>query len=298
VEDARVCLENAHVQHSVSTTDDPFGCILEESTLAGCVFEKHNVEDTATHPIVKDSANQKTVQERKTGIVAEIQPLSATLDHGKANENFINGEENDSGNLKNQFIHIKSIVNSNHKTEIFQHFASDSTNTSLIGHINANASEKRHSETDVKFSNILYETDSPEATKNIEIEREKDDKEAFVNLLNSDPWDKDEKLDESKLLHVISCHPYYCSVKYSFEGFHGSIYPLHAFCALGASLLAIEKCYHAFPDAITKTDAWVGTCLHYACSYQAPIHVVEFLTEKNPLALMAVNQFNRLPLHM
>jgi hypothetical protein len=123
-------------------------------------------------------------------------------------------------------------------------------------------------------------------------------KSVFVNLLNLDPWDKTSKLNESQIVHVIDNCPAFCSVKYTFEGFHGSLFPLSALCALDASISTIKKCYQAFPDAITKADAWVGTSLHYACSYHASLDVVEFLAKKNPLALKSVNQFHRLPLHM
>ena len=120
----------------------------------------------------------------------------------------------------------------------------------------------------------------------------------FVQLLNMDPWNRESKLDEKRIFDMIEQKPSLCSQKYTFEGFHGCIYPLSALCALSASIAMIRKCYLAYPQAITKADAWVGTSLHYACSYHASLPIVEFLSKKHPLALKAMNQFNRLPLHM
>ena len=120
----------------------------------------------------------------------------------------------------------------------------------------------------------------------------------FVNQLNLDPWNRESQLNEQQITYMIEQNPSICSQKYIFEGFHGCIYPLSALCALGASVKLVKVCYLAFPQAITKADAWVGTSLHYACSYHAPLPIVEFLSKKHPLALKAVNQFNRLPLHM
>lgn len=120
----------------------------------------------------------------------------------------------------------------------------------------------------------------------------------FVHLLNLDPWNRESKLDEQQIFDMIEEKPSLCSHKYKFEGFHGFIYPLSALCALSASIAMIKRCYLAFPQAITKADAWVGTSLHYACSYHASLPIVEFLSKKHPLSLKAVNQFNRLPIHM
>ena len=120
----------------------------------------------------------------------------------------------------------------------------------------------------------------------------------FVNLLNLDPWNRESKLDEQQIFDMLEQQPSLCCQKYNFEGFHGYIYPLSALCALRASIAMIKRCYLAFPQAITKADACVGTSLHYACSYHASLSIVEFLSKKHPLALKAVNQFNRLPLHM
>lgn len=125
-----------------------------------------------------------------------------------------------------------------------------------------------------------------------------EEKSEFFCLINQDPWNKESSVDDDRLGQIVDHHPQYCRKKYKFEGFNGSIYPLSALCALGASVTTIKKCYNAYADAITEADAWVGTSLHYACSYQAPLEVVEYLAKKNPFALKAVNQFKRLPLHM
>jgi hypothetical protein len=259
-EDSKDSFDSAHMQYSASTTD-------REPQLGGCLNgdcgsdDVPNFEDNTANPM-------GTLTQKSEEKAAEI--------------------------LKtHQSVTMDTIVEPNQKIDNIDKGAHASSRTE---HVNSLPSEMEQSDPVVQTSDTDKKKLAHEAAEFIE--EESDDEATFVNLLNSDPWDEDSKLDESKLLHLINCHPYYCSAKHCFDGFHGSIYPLSAVCALGASLPTIKKCYHAFPDAITQADAWVGTCLHYACSYRAPFLVVEYLAKKNPLALKAVNQFNRLPLHM
>jgi hypothetical protein len=267
-EDSKASFDSARLLHSVSITDDevPLGRNLDELT---------NVQD-------------------KTASVSRI------LNQALATNFFVKRDEKVAEKSKTKQI-VDNIVDSNQEIENIpqeklQYDNDDGPHTSRTDNVTSFAPEKEHSKFAAKNSDTGQEADANETAASTA--EESDDETAFVRLLNSDPWDEGSQLDESKLLNCINCFPHYCSVKHSFEGFHGSIYPLSAICALGASLSTIKKCYQAFPDAITKADAWVGTCLHYACSYRAPFPVVEYLAKKNPLALKAVNQFSRLPLHM
>lgn len=277
MEDTRVCLGSVRVQYSASTTKEEvlLAISLNESQLVSAPVGAPNVD---CHDI---TANQ-----------------SVALTQLTATESF----ESAVKKLKIQQVTIQNMDESkqeieNVPREEYQNYTDDRAHqlqTEPVGSF----SEKQCSESTAKNSDMLQKPDAQETEELTVSEEEWDDEAAFVSLLNADPWDENLKLDESTILHLIHCHPHYCSVKQSFEGFHGNIYPLYAICALGASLATVKKCYHAFPDAITKADSWVGTCLHYACSYRAAFPVVEYLAKKNPLALKAVNQFSRLPLHM
>jgi hypothetical protein len=125
-----------------------------------------------------------------------------------------------------------------------------------------------------------------------------DPKERFFGLLNLDPWDLDTELDDDAIQDIIFEHPSCCRMKYAFEGFNGSVYPISVLCALGASVATIKKCYKAFPDAFDDADDWVGTPLHYACSYRASMEVAEYIVKMDLHMLKQTNRFNRVPLHM
>jgi hypothetical protein len=116
--------------------------------------------------------------------------------------------------------------------------------------------------------------------------------------LNHDPWDEFKKYHDASVADFIEYHPATCQVRYAFDHFTCQLFPLSMLCALGASAHTIELAYEAFEEARFECDIWIGTPLHYACSYKAEPAVVQFLTRKDPSMLGKTNQFGRTPLHM
>jgi len=116
--------------------------------------------------------------------------------------------------------------------------------------------------------------------------------------LNYDPWDYCNKYNDADVLQFLSEHPQTAMVMYDFEFFSGHIFPLSVLCALGASCKTIEQAYQAYEPAIDECDVWIGSPLHYACSYKAKPAVVKLLISMQPSMLEKTNQFGRMPLHM
>jgi hypothetical protein len=116
--------------------------------------------------------------------------------------------------------------------------------------------------------------------------------------LNHDPWDEFKKYHDESVADFIEYHPATCQVRYAFDHFTCQLFPLSMLCTLGASAHTIELAYGAFEEARFECDVWIGTPLHYACSYKAEPAIVQFLTRKEPSMLGKTNQFGRTPLHM
>jgi hypothetical protein len=101
-------------------------------------------------------------------------------------------------------------------------------------------------------------------------EEEFDLEDQFFLLLNHDPDCKKTLFDDSAIRQVIQDDPKVCKRKYKFDSVEESIYPLSMLCALGAELETIILAYEEYPQALTYSDDFIGTPLHYACAFQAP----------------------------
>ncbi|KAL3923235.1 MAG: hypothetical protein SGILL_001769, partial [Bacillariaceae sp.] len=119
----------------------------------------------------------------------------------------------------------------------------------------------------------------------------------LLKKLNHDPWDEFKKYSDPDVREFLERHPETASIMYDFTHFSGYIFPLSMLCTLGASPQTIEQAYKAYKPAIDECDVWIGTPLHYACSYKAKSNVVSVLISKQPAMLQRTNQFGRTPLH-
>ncbi|MFY7897538.1 MAG: ankyrin repeat domain-containing protein, partial [Candidatus Planktophila sp.] len=119
----------------------------------------------------------------------------------------------------------------------------------------------------------------------------------LLKKLNHDPWDEFKKFSDPDVCEFLQRHPETASILYDFTHFSGYIFPLSMLCTLGASPRTIEEAYKSYKPAIDECDVWIGTPLHYACSYKAKSTVINFLISKNPSMLQKTNQFGRTPLH-
>jgi hypothetical protein len=310
-------LDSVMMQYSVSTTDgDPrFDQTCDESTLLYGDFESTTIHQTANCQILNGDDNTVDMNVSNT---ASIDQNVVTQDYDEVTVESLDTDDV-SGSESSREIFLTSIETTIqlHQTDYECHGSIGQKNSKCTL-VNEKPKPKRcHNDVpvdlptsdydknqlfrNVGLSNIMNDTNlriSDVLRNPADTTDQIFDATAFIKHLNLDPWNKDVKLDDQQIINMIESNPALCSQKYSFEGFHGSVYPLSAMCALGATVPMIKKCYLAFPDAIKKADAWVGTSLHYACSYHASFQVVEYLAKKNPSALKAANQFNRFPLHM
>jgi len=126
----------------------------------------------------------------------------------------------------------------------------------------------------------------------------KTDEDKLIALLNHDPYEKN--YDDEVTRNFLSQHPDLCEKKYRFDISPEEIYPLSMLSALGASSATLKVCYKAYKDALLFNDQWIGTALHYACAYRAPMEVLKFLHSKDEDEEMieALNQRKRLPMHI
>jgi hypothetical protein len=120
----------------------------------------------------------------------------------------------------------------------------------------------------------------------------------YAQTLNHDPWNEHKKDVDEDVCDFILEYPATCMVRYDFENFCGRLFPLSVLCALVASLKAIELAYEAYTDAMDGCDLWIGTPLHFACSYKAEPAIVQYLIKKQPAMLERTNQFGRTSLHV
>ena len=117
--------------------------------------------------------------------------------------------------------------------------------------------------------------------------------------LNFDPWDPMKMYNDKEVYEFFMEYPQTTKIRFdNLEHFSGYIFPLSVLCTLGASVKTITKCYEFYPEAIDECDVWIGTPLHYACSYKAKSNVVRYLISTKPSMLHQLNQFGRTPLHM
>jgi hypothetical protein len=104
-------------------------------------------------------------------------------------------------------------------------------------------------------------------------------------------------VDGIAIRQVIQDDPKVCKRKYKFDSVEESIYPLSMLCALGAELETIILAYEEYPQALTYSDDFIGTPLHYACAFQAPSKcVVSFLLSMRPSLKSSVNMAGRSPI--
>lgn len=115
--------------------------------------------------------------------------------------------------------------------------------------------------------------------------------------LNFDPWDDYSRFDDSEVKDFIQNYPWTCRVMYRFDNFAGRILPFSVLCAMKADVSTIEAAFEAYEEAVYECDPWIGTPLHYACSYHADKSVLKFLVKQDVAMLEQKNQFGRTPLH-
>lgn len=120
----------------------------------------------------------------------------------------------------------------------------------------------------------------------------------LFDLLNLDPWDRKAPYHDELVRDLMKKHPEVCMQQYDFEATTEAKYPFSMLCALGASVKTLKSCAQAYPAAVTINDKWVGTSLHYACSYRAPLDVLKFLEDYDDNLLKSENQMKRRPLHL
>jgi hypothetical protein len=105
-------------------------------------------------------------------------------------------------------------------------------------------------------------------------------KSKLFHVLNLDPWNDKDTYDDALAYDVIKKHPKALVKKMAFESTKDKIYPFSMLCALGASAKTLGAAYRAHPPAAAANDAWIGTPLHYACHYRAPLATLRFLLEQ------------------
>ncbi len=116
--------------------------------------------------------------------------------------------------------------------------------------------------------------------------------------INLDPWDEFKRFDNEEFTDFVQTYPQTCRVRYNFDNFTGKLFPFSIVCTMGANEETVRATWEAFPPALLECDDWIGTPLHYACSYQAKKGVVKFLIQKDSSMLEQTNLFGRTPLHM
>jgi ankyrin repeat protein len=107
-------------------------------------------------------------------------------------------------------------------------------------------------------------------------------KDQLLMYINHDPWTnhKTPIYDDDLTYDLILKNPRVCRKKYSFDFAKDKLYPFSVLCALGASERTLSECYKAYPHAAAWNDGFIGTPMHYACSYRAPMEVIKFLIEE------------------
>jgi len=120
----------------------------------------------------------------------------------------------------------------------------------------------------------------------------------LFTILDIEPWSENTGYTDEEVMNAIESDPEACKKKYRFEFFGVVIYPFSMMCAIGASVDAIQMCYDTFPDALEEKDPWVGSPLHYACGYEGPPKVVEWLLEKDAGMVATINRLRRSPFHI
>ena len=154
------------------------------------------------------------------------------------------------------------------------------------------SSTKIHTANDI----ISKKTVSPPSSPTLKQRRPP--RELFA-ILDIEPWSSDNTTySDEELMDAIEADPESVKKKYRFEFFGVVIYPFSMMCAIGSSLEAIQMCYEVFPEALQEKDPWVGSPLHYACGYEGPFEVVEWLIEQESNMLTTVNRLKRSPFHI
>lgn len=115
--------------------------------------------------------------------------------------------------------------------------------------------------------------------------------------VGKDRWNPAE--DDDILHTIIKRNPLSASTKYPFDSvcILGSVRPIYAAVALGASADVVELLCDACPAALLDRSACGWAPLHVACSFGAPLEVVELLAERCPGALAARDIKKQTPLH-
>ena len=138
----------------------------------------------------------------------------------------------------------------------------------------------------------------PLETKKQTLTRQRKPMRDIFTILDIEPWSSDTKYTDKELMDAIEADPDACKKKYRFEFFGVVIFPFSMMCAIGSSLEAIQMCYDAFPEALREKDPWVGSPLHYACGYEGPADVVEWLLNKEISMVTTINRLKRSPFHI
>ena len=104
--------------------------------------------------------------------------------------------------------------------------------------------------------------------------------------------------DES-MRAIVQAKPKSCTFKYPFDRSDrfGSVRPIYAALALGASADVVELLCDACPASLMDRSACGWTALHTACAHGASLEVVQLLTHKCPSALAERDIKKQTPLH-
>jgi hypothetical protein len=99
-------------------------------------------------------------------------------------------------------------------------------------------------------------------------------------------------LENHSIRKIIQEHPETCREKYY-------ALPFTWLCLRHATIDVIELAYNTHPQAIHEAEEESGwSPLHSACYKKAPLEVVQFLVERNPVALETADNNGQLPLHL
>jgi ankyrin repeat protein len=122
----------------------------------------------------------------------------------------------------------------------------------------------------------------------------------FFGLLNLKPYERSDKLDETKLVAMMKEHPDFCTELFRFEVFPQDVlHPLHMLCALSASLSTIKVCFKCCNAALFHDASANGAPIHYAVTCNASFDVIRWLVKKDVDALKLPNiDANMTPLHL
>ena len=107
----------------------------------------------------------------------------------------------------------------------------------------------------------------------------------------------------SELVHLLEEFPGICHVQYPFDldvGESRQLYPLAILSCLDPSVQLVTLTYKAFPKALYHAESVKGSRpLHYACSFQASLEVIQFLLSHDPSSISCPRTSDgMLPLHL